>query len=132
MALRNKFLQSRLQGAVRVQNTVAVPFGAIKQIMSAHHENGRSFGVIQRAMDKFVKARDEGTATVDHEKNVLRTCRCILLFSSDCDAMNFADMVSGSQRGITRPAHTYTLGVLPRPCDSRKLTVAHAAEQHEM
>lgn len=76
MALRSKFLQDRLEGAVRVQNTIAVPFGAIHQIMSSHHENGRPFGVIQRALSKIGKARESGTATVDQEKNILRVCRC--------------------------------------------------------
>eukprot|EP00892_Ulva_mutabilis_P010617 jgi/Ulvmu1/7928/UM004_0160.1 len=74
LALRNKFLQSRLDGAVRVQNTVAVPFGAIKQVMSSHHENGRPCGVINRALEKISKAREKGTATIDQEKNALRTC----------------------------------------------------------
>lgn len=76
LALRNKFLQQRLDGAVRVQNTIAVPFGAIKEIMGSHHENGRQFGVIERALNKISQARQSGTATVDQEKNILRVCRC--------------------------------------------------------
>lgn len=74
LALRNKFLQQRLDGAVRVQNTIAVPFGAIKEIMGSHHENGRQFGVIERALNKIAQARQSGTATVDQEKNILRVC----------------------------------------------------------
>lgn len=84
MALRSKFLKDRLEGAVRVQNTVAVPFGAINQIMSSHHENGRPFGIIQRALSKIGKARENGTATVDQEKNILRVCRCTVLSELNC------------------------------------------------
>jgi hypothetical protein len=69
-------LCKRLGREIRVEKTAAVPYGAMKGILSSHYENVGPFGKIQRALDRVKAARDEGTCTKDMEMETVNVCRC--------------------------------------------------------